>query len=30
MNIISTAISLNVAHPRASADFFQQHLGLHH
>jgi len=27
MNIISTAISLNVAHPRASADFFQQHLG---
>lgn len=26
MNITSTAISLNVAHPRASADFFQKHL----
>jgi len=25
--ITSTAISLNVAHPRASAKFFQQHLG---
>ncbi len=27
MNITSTAVSLNVADPRASADFFQRHLG---
>ncbi|MFZ1287442.1 MAG: VOC family protein [Candidatus Phosphoribacter sp.] len=27
MNITSTAISLNVAQPRASAEFFQHHLG---
>lgn len=27
MNISSTAVSLNVADPRASADFFQRHLG---
>lgn len=27
MDITSTAISLNVAHPRASADFFQERLG---
>ena len=27
MRITSTAISLNVPHPRASADFLQRHLG---
>lgn len=27
MSITSTAVSLNVADPRASADFFQRHLG---